>query len=557
MHHPTTDVRRTVCLLSACFAGGSHATAQPLDNPLAPIPHEPPPIHLKPPFIDPAAIQTSPGARARRALFESIQVNTDPDGLNILGDAANEPSIAPNHLNPADIVIVWRQFDSVGSDFRQAGQAFSLNRGMSWSARTLDPGIFRSDPVVRAGPGGEFYFSSLRVNPRFETDIFRSEDGGNTWLGPFYSFGGDKQWISVDTTDGPGRGMLYQHWGGSFTRSFDRGETWDSPGGGAQRWGQETVRHDGSVCIARGSGAVIVNRLINTYDPDSPPTLESSTNTGLLAGGFSRVSTINPGGIVGQGNISTDHSDGPTRGNIYALCTGDYDDSDGVDYNIGFARSTDSNLSYSDVVFVHTVTEGHQWFGTMSVAPNGRIDVVWNDTRNDPVDPWLPTISELYYTCSTDTGQTWLPEIPVSPPYEHGIGYPVQRKMGDYYDAHSDNVGMDVAYAATFTGGQDVYYLRIGTADCNHNGIPDEPEIAMGLADDADGDGRIDGCACVADFNTDGLVDTRDLVAFLNAWADERTQDCSAGDCRSDLDGNGVVDTRDFVAFLNAWVAGC
>jgi len=57
------------------------------------------------------------------------------------------------------------------------------------------------------------------------------------------------------------------------------------------------------------------------------------------------------------------------------------------------------------------------------------------------------------------------------------------------------------------------------------------------------------GCECAADFNGDGVADTRDFIAFLNAWA--------AGDDRADFDGNGVVDTRDFIAFLNAWSAGC
>ena len=48
-----------------------------------------------------------------------------------------------------------------------------------------------------------------------------------------------------------------------------------------------------------------------------------------------------------------------------------------------------------------------------------------------------------------------------------------------------------------------------------------------------------------ADFNGDGIVDTRDFVAFLDAWA---TLDPAA-----DLDLNGEINTSDFVAFLNFW----
>lgn len=55
--------------------------------------------------------------------------------------------------------------------------------------------------------------------------------------------------------------------------------------------------------------------------------------------------------------------------------------------------------------------------------------------------------------------------------------------------------------------------------------------------------------SCLADFNGDGVVDTRDVLAFLNSW--------TAQDASADCDGNGVIDTRDVTCFLNAWNAGC
>ena len=54
---------------------------------------------------------------------------------------------------------------------------------------------------------------------------------------------------------------------------------------------------------------------------------------------------------------------------------------------------------------------------------------------------------------------------------------------------------------------------------------------------------------CLADFNGDGVVDTRDVLAFLNEW--------NAGNASSDCDDNGVIDTRDVLCFLNLWNAGC
>lgn len=54
---------------------------------------------------------------------------------------------------------------------------------------------------------------------------------------------------------------------------------------------------------------------------------------------------------------------------------------------------------------------------------------------------------------------------------------------------------------------------------------------------------------CPSDFNADGLVDTRDVLDFLNAWVDH--------DPRADFNHDGVIDTRDVLDFLNAWNSGC
>jgi hypothetical protein len=54
---------------------------------------------------------------------------------------------------------------------------------------------------------------------------------------------------------------------------------------------------------------------------------------------------------------------------------------------------------------------------------------------------------------------------------------------------------------------------------------------------------------CRADFNGDGVVNSQDFVAFLNAF--------STSDPSADFNGDGVVNSQDFVAFLNAFVTGC
>lgn len=59
----------------------------------------------------------------------------------------------------------------------------------------------------------------------------------------------------------------------------------------------------------------------------------------------------------------------------------------------------------------------------------------------------------------------------------------------------------------------------------------------------------VPGQDCRADFNNDGVANSLDVLAFLNAWA--------AGDPRADYNEDGVIDTRDVLEFLNVWTAGC
>src|SRR5262249_674026 len=108
-----------------------------------------------------------------------VQINTNALGQDILGDAGNEPSLAVDPTNPNRMAVGWRQFDTITSNFRQAGVAYTTNGGQTWTPSVLTPGLFRSDPVLRADAVGNFYYSSLSSSTGGE--VFKSTNGGATW----------------------------------------------------------------------------------------------------------------------------------------------------------------------------------------------------------------------------------------------------------------------------------------------------------------------------------------------------------------------------------------
>lgn len=521
----------------------------------AELPNDPPgdPAHL--PRKNPQA--RSVGAVVQRGTFISRQVNIDEFGQNITGDAGNEPSIAVDPTDPDNIVIGWRQFDTISSDFRQAGWAYSHDGGLSWTfPGTIEPGVFRSDPVLGADLDGNFYYYSLTsVYIDWTCDLFKSTDLGESWSKGVPGFGGDKAWMAIDLTDGVGRGNIYATWGcgfsccgsNNFTRSTDGGGSFLNPLSvrGCPSWGSMTVGPDGQVYVA--GRAPEIARSTNAGDPDAEPVFDLSVEVDLGGSiGIGGYSSPNPSGLLGQAWVASDHSGGAMHGNVYLLASVNPPPPALDHLDVMFARSSDGGAMWSEPIRVNDDlgSSAWQWFGTMSVAPNGRIDVVWNDTRNTGA----ANLSELFFAFSSDGGQVWSPNVPLSPVFDSYVGWPNgQQKIGDYYHMVSDDAGASLAYAATFNNEQDVYYLRI-SVDCNGNGILDDQDISGGASTDDNANGVPDECECPPDFTGDGAVNAFDLALMLGAWGSD-----SGG--QTDLDHDGVINASDLRILLSMWGA--
>jgi hypothetical protein len=294
----------------------------------------------------------------------------------------------------------------------------------------------------------------------------------------------------IDTTTAPGRGNIYQVWSPYynvytnsmypngdpnriFTRSIDGGTNW-MPAIGLPNtpvFGTIDIGPDGELYsfapFAYQYQPFVLNRSTNAQNPLVTPTIDQTSVLdfgGQLISGY-----INPSGLLGQAWVAVDRSATATRGNVYALCSIGTPDNL---VDVLFARSTDRGATWSTPVRLNDdpdYTNSWHWFGTLSVAPNGRVDACWYDTRSNSNKTGINDInaavtnnaySELYYTYSLDGGLTWSPNRALSPRFNQSLGYPQQKKIGDYIGMVSLNEAACIAYTATFNGEEDIYFVR-------------------------------------------------------------------------------------------------
>ncbi|MGI8983479.1 MAG: sialidase family protein [Acidimicrobiales bacterium] len=106
-------------------------------------------------------------------------------------------------------------------------------------------------------------------------------------------------------------------------------------------------------------------------------------------------------------------SGGGSNGTLHLV----YDGSDRPEIasyaNVYYTRSTDGGRTWSEPSLLpdeDPALLNGKFIPNMSVAPNGRVDVAWWDTRDDPGI----RANDVYYTYSQDNGRTWAPNIRVT-----------------------------------------------------------------------------------------------------------------------------------------------
>jgi YVTN family beta-propeller protein len=139
-----------------------------------------------------------------------------------------------------------------------------------------------------------------------------------------------------------------------------------------------------------------------------------------------------------------------------------------------------------------------------------------------------------------------------------------QTPVGIIADTGNDRVLVAIGTASASSNGEMTQFGQLATIETATNTIVETvcaDHFLTDLATDAGytlaaaagmgGESTVffDIAECAADITGDGVVNTQDMLAYLNLW--------TAGDPAADWNNDGVVNTRDFLAFLNDWAAGC
>jgi hypothetical protein len=425
----------------------------------------------------------------------------------------NEVTIAVNPTNPLNVIGGAKDYTQPG-----AGQCVwdgiytTLDGGKTWKNQQLPGSNWKrlsdstepvtalskhwcaTDPVVAFGPHGEAYYAAMgyqcdpvSASPTgagtvpqggfndwafncVQMYVLKSTDGGLTWptvtalepAGEYPATFHDRPWLAVDPKSGTvyigwitalDENWFYHSpdgvdWEGPIIVSQQSSAAGDVPGGG----GQGTMiapGPDGMVVTswdcAENTKVAISHDYGRTWDlPVDAPT--HCNAKALYEGGRPRV----PDAAF----PAVDHSDGPYQGNLYfAARTDEFGHAD-----IGFLRSRDGGKTWDPLQKLNDDSdkEAGQFFAAIGVNPNGVIDVVWYDQRNDPAHHTF----DLYYTYSLDGGDTWAPnarvtEVASAPePSHHQNGMVF---IGDYIDIDSSIDYAHPVWLDTRNGVSDVY----------------------------------------------------------------------------------------------------
>jgi hypothetical protein len=373
------------------------------------------------------------------AVGPNVQVSTERptivhDEVTIAADPGN-----PNHLLACALVMPLGKEKMYDIAYR------SLDGGKTWSVAVDLGERFSADVDCTFGPDGSAYFTAhvfgKGLNPPPDAWVYRSPDGGRTWLPPSIAREvNDRQFLSIDHSDGPNRGRVYL----SFRKNFygidanqferpsasglgvqvstDAGKTWNLTAIRPALPGLDKVHGYPTYSVVLSDGTLVIP-VVEWQSPEAmggirkgavkvfrstdagQTLLKSVTATELRSEMVPHVSAFLPFVAVDPGSAAF-------KDRIYIA----WADVRSGRWEIWFTYSTDKGLTWarprivSDDVVRADAPGPDDFNATLAVNKSGVVAVAWYDRRDNPDNVgWFVRL-----TASLDGGDTWLPSVRVS-----------------------------------------------------------------------------------------------------------------------------------------------
>jgi len=356
----------------------------------------------------------------RIAVGPNVLVSRDGDVSHV------ESAVAANPRDPRNLVATAITFTLPQGGYVNKTYA-TFDGGFSWYDARLpeERDLGSIDPKVAFTPNG----TALQVGLAQGMSVYRSEDGGRSWLAPVrLGRGYDRVAISVDHSTGPTAGRIYVTGnldaGPRIHRSADDGRTFEGP-----------VALPGIVVtdvLVLSDGAVLVPLYtgpdLRLAESRGKPTAAYSTvlstdggaTFGALHPGFeqqryssdSTLRRAGRGSIVGDNTatFAADVRSARYRDRVYAA----FPDMrwTGGKPRIAVVWSSDRGVSWTAPVMIDASAPAtaSQFLPAIAANDSGVVGVMWLDTRASAADDAY----DVYYSTSLDGGKTFLPAVRVS-----------------------------------------------------------------------------------------------------------------------------------------------
>ncbi len=336
-----------------------------------------------------------------------------------------EVVIAANPKDPTQLIaaaMVWNQEKSSMNIISYV----SFDRGLTWKPgfEINEDSSSESDPAVAFGCDGTAYLSGLSGKlslggPRLqvETYLYRSTDGGSTWLKATVLGERDREYLIVDCSPSRFTGGLYMYAaGGLVLYSEDQGRTFREvrlqPWGG-NRWlnipGTAVVLSDGTLVVAYPE--LDLGGKKGSEQEEIPISAFRVTVGGRSFTGPFTITKAK--GFPRFPNLAVDLSSDSFKDRIYAVWV----DDTSVNSQIMFAYSTDKGETWSEPIVLNddqiVADNGpalRDSIGEVAVNRNGVVAVTWYDRSNSHnKSEW-----NVRFTASFDGGESFLPSTKLS-----------------------------------------------------------------------------------------------------------------------------------------------